>query len=273
MKFVFITVNFNGSEHTQLYLDSIRALQLSDDDSLQTVIVDNDSRADELAKLQQMVDPSRNEQLQLAGSNVGYFPGLNIGLASVEKNDNAVVIVGNNDVQFATDFIQAIKNLHIDDDVFVLAPDITTRDGRKQNPHVIDRVGRLERVKADVYFAHYAVACLLSRTNSLIKKLVGRSAGLAEERQYPQMKIKRGIGACYVLLPAFFKQNSKLDDRVFLWGEEALFSHQVESTCGATLYTPTLKVAHSESASVSALVGRQRYQILKNSYKVYRQYL
>ena len=87
------------------------------------------------------------------------------------------------------------------------------------------------------------------------------------------MKIKRGIGACYVLTPCFFQHYQRLDDRVFLWGEEALLSHQVESAGGSTLYDPSIRVIHCESASVRFIQKRERYEIVKASYKIYKPYL
>jgi GT2 family glycosyltransferase len=87
------------------------------------------------------------------------------------------------------------------------------------------------------------------------------------------MRIKRGIGACYVLTPRFFDHHKKLDDRVFLWGEEALLSNQVESVGGCTLYDPEIKITHCESASVRFIEKRARYEIVKASYKIYKKFL
>ena len=95
----------------------------------------------------------------------------------------------------------------------------------------------------------------------------------SEELHNKQMIINRGIGACYFLTDSFFEHYEQLDDRVFLWGEEALLSHQVEIVDGKILYAPSLVVEHAESGTVKKMLTRDRYERVKQSYKIYREYL
>ena len=59
----------------------------------------------------------------------------------------------------------------------------------------------------------------------------------------------------------------------FMWGEEAILSHQVESVAGVTLYDPSIIVHHHESASVSSIQPKKKYYMLQNAYKAYKDYL
>lgn len=270
-KFVFITVNYNGSDFTKKYLESINDLILNDNDIVEIVVVDNCSDLSEYAKLSGYCDKYHKKLnvIRLV-ENVGYFKGLNQGLARVQNTDDSVIIVGNNDLTFNADFISNLKKIDFDDDVLVIAPNIITKDGRKQNPHVVKAVPRIEKIKAKIYFSNYFVGQFFRLINQSIKTFLPRKT---KSYDYGKMKIKRGIGACYVLTKNFFKYFDRLDDRVFLWGEEALLSNQLEEVNGTTLYDPTIKIIHHENAAVKFVNSRARYNITKNSYKIYCKYL
>lgn len=58
-----------------------------------------------------------------------------------------------------------------------------------------------------------------------------------------------------------------------MWGEEALLSNQVQSVNGKILYVPKLVVEHFESGTVKKMLTRNKYEIVRQSYKIYREYL
>jgi len=86
-------------------------------------------------------------------------------------------------------------------------------------------------------------------------------------------KIRMGIGACYVLTQNFFKNFELLDNEVFMWGEEAVFANQIEKVNGDVFYIPELKVFHEENASVRKIPSKERFELVKKSYKKYKKYL
>lgn len=277
MKFVFIAVNFNGALHTENYLQSLADMAIPEGDAMEAVIVDNNSNEADLAKVRDSVGQRSFAHLIALDDNRGYFRGLNAGLDTYPKNDDTLLIVGNNDLKYAPDFLINLKLTTYDKDVLVIAPNIITLDGRRQNPHVLKKVPAVELVKARIYFSNYYVGQVSSLINralrALIRKVRPKKVSPSQAPEPSRMKIKRGIGACYVLTPHFFLHHKRLDDRIFLWGEEALLSHQVESVGGHTLYEPTIKITHCESASVRFIEKRERYEIVRASYKIYRKYL
>lgn len=277
MKYVFIAVNYNGATHTESYLQSLQEISLPNGDTLEAIIVDNKSTDAERMKVAQSVAQRPFARLIALDDNPGYFRGLNAGIDTCQKNDETLLIVGNNDLKFAPDFLIKLKDTPYGDDVLVIAPNIITLEGRRQNPHVLTKVPALELVKARIYFSHYYVGLTGSFINralrTMIRKVRPKEINQNQVPEPGRMKIKRGIGACYVLTPNFFRHHQRLDDRIFLWGEEALLSHQVESVGGYTLYEPSVKVTHCESASVRFIEKRDRYEMVKASYKIYRQYL
>jgi len=55
MKFVFIAVNYNGAAHTENYLQSLQEMTLPDGDTLEAIIVDNNSPDSDLEKVRSSV--------------------------------------------------------------------------------------------------------------------------------------------------------------------------------------------------------------------------
>ena len=269
MKFIFIAVNYNGFRFTCDYISSVQSIRRDSSDLVETIIVDNGSKLEEYDRLKAHSEEMENVQLIRLDENIGYFRGLNVGISRVDKGDDVVLVVGNNDLTFDEDFIINYKAIDLMDDNLVVAPNITTKYGRQQNPHVIDRVGKMEKFKSKLYYSNYYVGQAFKILNSVLKKLL-KTDTKNFVNNYGQMKIKRGIGACYILPPKFFQFFDKLDDHVFLWGEEVLLSSQVESVSGTTLYVPTLKIIHHESASVAKIASRKRYNINKASYQIYK---
>lgn len=277
MKFVFIAVNYNGALHTENYLQSLQEMTLPEGDTLEAIIVDNKSADADLAKVRRSMAERPFARLIAQANNPGYFRGLNAGIETCLKNEDTLLIIGNNDLKFAADFLVNLKVIPYEKDVMVIAPNIITLDGRRQNPHVVRAVPTLELIKTRIYFSNYYIGQASRYINgllrSLIRKVFPASPNRKQAAESDRMKIKRGIGACYVLTPNFFRNHERLDDRVFLWGEEALLSHQVESVNGYTLYDPSIRITHCESASVRFIEKRERYEIVKASYKIYRPYL
>lgn len=270
-RFVFIAVNYNGSSFTKDYIESINKLIIDENDKVEIIIVDNQSEYEDFESLETYCSTIDNVRILRPNKNLGYFKGLNQGIIDVGKDKNANFVVGNNDLTFDKDFIKNLKKIEYDNDVLVIAPNIITKDGRQQNPHVIDRVATIEKIKARIYFTNYYIGQLLRFINQFLKRLINKPVVL--KNTCGQIKIKRGIGACYILTPNFFRNFDKLDDRVFMWGEEALLSNQVESVGGTTLYDPTIIINHHESASVKNIQSKKKYYLVKESYKIYRKYL
>lgn len=277
MKFVFIAVNYNGATHTENYLQSLQEMTLPEGDSLEVIIVDNKSADADLAKVQRSVAERPFARLIAQANNPGYFRGLNAGIETCLKNEDTLLIVGNNDLKFAANFLVNLKGIPYEKDVMVIAPNIITLEGRRQNPHVVRAVPTLELIKTRIYFSNYYIGQASRYVNALLRSMTRRLIPKSSRRKTApepgRMRIKRGIGACYVLTPTFFNHYERLDDRVFLWGEEALLSHQVESAGGCTLYDPSIKITHCESASVRFIEKRARYEIVRASYQVYKNYL
>lgn len=270
--FIFIAVNYNNSDFTEKYINSINSLLLDINDHIHLIIVDNKSNDDDYNKLKNFCRELNIVELVRNDTNLGYFKGLNVGITTAKKDSNTLIIAGNNDLTFDKNFLKNLKKIAYSKNTLVIAPNIITLEGRQQNPHVISKVPIIEKIKCEIYYSNYYIGQSLRFINRLFRNEHNKNKKILTN-DFGQMPIKRGIGACHILTPHFFDFFDKLDDRVFLWGEEALLSNQVESVSGITLYDPTIKITHHESASVVKIESKRRYDINKASYKIYKKYL
>lgn len=267
----FICVNFNNSHFTKLALNSLDSRPTSVGSfEVLSVVVDNASNADDYASLQTICAGRQNVRLIRSEKNLGYFGGLNLGLSVITPSADDVVIIGNNDLTFPPEFFERLAVASYHEDVFVVAPNVITADGYHQNPHCPTRVSTKRKFLYDLYFSHFWLGRLMSKASARLKSAKGgRVNDLAAVSQYIHM----GIGACYLLTTSYFKNFSRLDDSVFLYGEEALLAGQVMSAGGRTFYDAELVVHHAESATLSKLPSRVTYEFAKVSYPRYRQFL
>lgn len=266
MKIAFICVNYNNSKVTINYILNVLAIKKTH--HLKIIIVDNASEKQDTESLSKYISDLKNEDVILLKSdiNLGYFRGLNLGIKWALLNGyDQYQLVGNNDLEFFPDFLDILENLEIKSNELILAPDIITTEGIHENPHVINKMSSLRKLKYDIYFFNYYLAKIITKFYSAERK----PKSFDPERKYIHM----GNGALYVLTPFFFHYFDKLWDDVFLYGEEAILAGQISSVEGKILYEPLLKCNHNESATTSKMESKYKYKIIQSSYKIYKKYL
>lgn len=268
MTIPFICVNYNTVHETIKYVQNIKSLVNNEEAFV--IVVDNSPSNEDFEVLKNFVvknNYSGHDVVILKKENKGYFQGLNDGIIYArELNVNSsFYIVGNNDIIFKNDFITQLKNIKLNENVLVLAPDIITNKNSHENPHVISRIGFLQKFKYDVYYSNYIVGKILSKLKSVERRF----------KPYDPIRkeIHMGIGALYILTTNFFKHFEKLSEEVFLYGEEAILAGQINSVNGKIVYEPALVCYHNESATTSKLDSKSKYEIVQKSYLVYRKYL
>lgn len=268
MKIPFICVNHNASHETMKYINNVRALNNNMD--ILIIIVDNSTSNTDFEQLQDFISKNnyqKDEVALLKKENRGYFQGLNEGIQYAKQlcTKNSFYIVGNNDITFKHNFLTELNKISLNENILVLAPDVITKAGSHENPHVIKKVGFLRKLKYDIYFSHFYIGKLLSKIKSTERRM----------KTYDPVRkeIHMGIGALYVLTPNFFNHFERLSDEVFLFGEEAILTGQVESVKGKILYEPNLVCYHNESFTTNRMEPRLKYSIIRKSYKKYRRYL
>jgi GT2 family glycosyltransferase len=263
----FVAVNFNNADYTIEYVNSILALdnfQLP----IQIIIVDNGSEIKDQDKLKSQLNGVSQVKLIFANENLGYFKGLNVGLAQIVNRKDSLVLIGNNDLTFSKDFITRLLEVKVNKNVMVLAPDVVTINGFHQNPLCMNRMSKLRKYGLRFYYTNYYYGRAMYHAIQFLKRNVNPNKKL-EVEQYIYM----GIGACYILTPNFFSKFDKLKEDVFLWSEEALLAGQIAEAGGKMLYCPNLIVHHAENTSVKKIPSRKTYEMARESFlKTFKYY-
>lgn len=265
-KIVFICVNHNGVDVTCGLIDSLKEqIGIGVDFFVECIVVDNSDSLSDLELLNSKEVNKLDLKILRSARNCGYFPGLNLGM-SVASGD--FIVICNNDLIFQDDFCRQLIELNFGDNIFAIAPNVVTKDGFRQNPHVLRRMNFLQKLKLDIYFSNYWIARFLS----LMFIFIGR-----KRKELPMYadgcEIHMGIGACYILTKNFLGKFKQLCYPNFLYGEEAFFSNQIHCAGGVLWYEPKLKVMHMESMSTTKLPKRAAYEYAKAGYPQYRKFL
>lgn len=260
---IFITVNYNNSKVTIDYVERLEDLNVL------IIVVDNNSSQNDFIKLEKKLKFKKKVIVIKNKENIGYFKGLNTGLNYIKKNNLRAkfVTVGNNDLVFETDYLDKLKQIDYQNNVLAIVPDVYTLENIHQNPHVIEKVSATRKLFYKLYFVNYYLGDLMMKVYKKFKKN-NKNKVFNQE-----MNIYMGIGALYILTEHFFEHYDKLDDDVFLWGEEALFGNQVRSADGVILYTPNIKVKHLESLTTKKIPTKTKYKQMQKSFKIYSKFL
>ena len=262
----FICVNFDGADHTERLLASVAGQDgVSGEFSIDCIIVDNSTIAARARECERVVACYPFAKYIKAEANLGYFNGLNCGLATTMPGTPSFVVICNNDLRFDAEFCQMLLRKSYPQNALAICPDVVTMSGFHQNPHILTRINWLRRLQFDLYFSHFRVSRFMA---GIVRLLRRRNS----ERPRPAAgcELHMGVGACYVLTAEFLARFKTLHFPFFLYGEEAFFSEQIHSSGGVLWFDPDLHVTHEESASLSLVPNRAAYEFARRGYPVYR---
>ena len=268
-KIAFVCVDYNGWSHTNKFCLSLAKQEGAGVDfSFCCVVVDNSENKINSKLLAESLSVWDWVMYYPADVNLGYFGGLNFGLSKLDLSAWDFVVICNNDLEFATDFCRKIVQKSYSENILSICPDVVTSDGIHQNPHVLNRIGLMRRLKYDLYYSHYYFAWLLTLILNFF-----RPTKSSPPQPNDACEIHMGIGAIYVLTREFFRKFRKLNYSYFLYGEEAFLSEQIHSTGGILWFDPALRVSHAESAATSKIPKRTVYEFSRQGYSAYRKLL
>lgn len=263
----FVAINYNNYELTYNYCKSLEDQTTNHD--MRIIIIDNNSKLEDYTQLQESLKVFSNVTIIRSKTNLGYFRGINLALDNIKDKKDKLIIVGNNDLEFGNDFVRKLSEISFKPEVYVIAPNVVTKDGIKQNPHYINKINKIQKMWFKLYFTNYYVAQFLSKISYFKKKYLGDK----NKKAYKEMFIYQGVGAIYILTHNFFNKFEKLRSEVFLWGEELLLASQIEEVGGKMLYKPELLVNHMENMSVKKIKTKEAYEIGRHSYSIYKKYM
>jgi len=270
MKLGYVCTNYNNSHFT---VSAARSLVANDGHDVAIVVVDNASEPAERQILNDLEKHLAQVQVIFSSDNVGYFSGLNLGIDLLRQTrpDIDWMVVGNNDLEFASDFIDRLAASaprwvgHS-----VISPDVVTVDGEHQNPHVISSISRVREIFYDLYYANYELGMLIQKLAMRFRRLSDRD----DEAQWQTAQpIYQGHGSCYLLGPRFFAQFERLWAPTFMMSEEYFLAKQLSDVGEQVYYDPAVQVIHHWHASLATLPNRRRWELARDAHREYRKYV
>jgi GT2 family glycosyltransferase len=275
MRVGYVCTNFNNSSYTRKAVESLYSGTRPRDAVV--VVVDNSSRADDGEVLRAMAKQFPGVHLILSPENVGYFPGLNLGIHHLRTHhpDVAHIVVGNNDLEFPATFVEFLQR---DRDIFdtwaVIAPDIIRGDGLHQNPHVLFPISRTRRLFWEIYYRSYRSAYLIKHFARVTSKFTARKETLVgHQLHHSAGPIALGYGACYILGPKFFDNFDRLYAPTFMMQEEFFLGEQLKVIGQTVFFDPRFVIYHRDHATMDALPSLRHWQISRDAYVVYKRFL
>lgn len=266
----YVCTNFNNSSFT---LAAVESLLSNAGHEIEVVVVDNASRVEEVSLLRTLEQKFSCVRVVAHSENVGYFPGLNLGLRVLRERrpDIQWVIAGNNDLEFGSDVCDRIESLAPALEVHsVISPDIVTLEGEHQNPHVISNISPVREFFYDLYYSNYYLGLMIYKLARMLPSVSER----ADEQEWQTARsIYQGHGSCYLLTPRFFSQFAEFWAPTFMMSEEYFLSRQLKDVGEQVYYEPGLRVVHHTHGSLDLVPSRRRWEMARDAHRQYRKYV
>lgn len=275
MKVGYVCTSYNNAPITAAAIASL--YEGSRPDDVQVVVVDNNSQEHDVDALRAVAREFPRVALVLSPDNIGYFPGLNVGIGHLRTMfpDVRHLVVGNNDLVFPKDFVETVQRHRDVLDVWaVVAPDLVTLDGVHQNPHVLHPISRLRKVVWDLYYLSYAAALVIRQAARVTRPFTIREENSTSSELYKEPgPIEQGYGACYLLGPAFFTHFKELFAPTFMMQEEFFLYEQLKTIGQMMYYDPRFVVYHHGHATLKSLPSRWHWKLSAEAHRVYKRFL
>lgn len=217
--------------------------------------------------------PSQVEAFRPA-DNLGYMNGCAYALARWIESGRELpscVALSNTDIEFAPDFFPRLRVLAGAGEAGILAPDISTPDGIRQNPFFRERPGILRMKMYCLVYSSSILTTLLYWASACRKRIRGGP------RPYSTVDAGGGVYAphgAFVLFPReFFQRGGTLAFDSFMFMEELHIAEQARRANLPVFFAPDLRITHYAHQSVSGVVSRVRRQwALRSARSTYRTY-
>lgn len=270
MRYGYVCTNFNNAHFTVAAVETLNRNGIPPD---VIVVVDNQSAAADVEILRTLATTHPTVTLVLNDENVGYFRGLNIGIAKARELDSELdcLVVGNNDLEFPADFGNLLAGALPDLAGYpVISPNVVTMDGMPQNPHVVSGISRTRELVYDLYYSNYQIAKLIQFGARLTHRFTDRTD---EQAHDVAQFIYQGHGSCYILTRRFFELFDALWAPTFLAGEEYFLTRQLSDKGERIYYDPRIKLRHHCNGSIQYIPARKFWGLAREAHRVYRRYV
>lgn len=255
-KFGFVVLNYKNYEEAICCIDSILAIS---DSNYHIVVVDNDSPNDSFDVLAHRYVGHTKIDVMRSGRNGGYSFGNNCGIAALEALGIHEVIIATSDtVVLSKDILSQLARLEAPD-LGVVGPNVVNLHNEQQNPML---AAMTLRYVLNIHAP--ALAALLRNSVYALRRLLGKTGriGAGAPRVPASSAPVYMIHGCFLYLSSHYLQKcGKLDESLFMYGEEDLLAFNCRSAKLTTLYAPGIAVLHKEAMSTPSANGNAFFSI------------
>ena len=233
-KIAVVTVNYNTADDTTAFLHSLKHVKTPDLE-IETIVVDNGSK-----KNYKLPDGLKNTTLLRSETNTGFSGGYNIGMKEALKHGADYILIVNNDTEMDPDMIlNLLKILESDPKIGVTTPKIYFAKGHEFHK---------DRYKPDELGKVFWFAGGHTDWNNVMS--IHRGIDEVDHGQYDKTeKIDFASGCAMFFKREVLETVGLLDDRYFLYYEDADLNERVKRAGYKIYYVPTAKLIHINAAS------------------------
>lgn len=237
MKVAAVLLNYNSADDCR---KCVATLKQQRDVELEIVIVDNASHAEDAAEVRALCEAEDLTFID-AGENRGYNAGNNVGLRYAAEKGYPLVLVANPDMEFPEPLYVATLAGEIMErpDVVAIGSDVVTPEGVHQNPKV--------RGKESWIHSFSWIVDLIMGRNSAGSGVGSVPSWVDNPKESHECRCLNGC--CLMIRTDFLKEIGFFDERTFLYGEEPIFSRQVEMAGKKMYYFAGVKCIHDHKKS------------------------
>lgn len=267
----FVILHYLSFPLTEACLDSILALRLPRDLTIETIIIDNASGNGSLEKLKRKYLNTPHVTILENESNLGFSKANNIAFRYAKEHFSPSVIgVLNNDIVIPSpDFAGDLLRISMESGAYVIGPDIfVSRKGIHQNPiypelpskdlleWTLRREEERERRNEPRLTPLRLVKMLLLRIPAFRKHEDNKRARGRRAFEGWKEASHEGVlhGAALFFTERFLRENAlPFEPETFLYEEETILALRLKRNAWPSLYTPELLVLHSDDGATDLL--------------------
>lgn len=235
-KIFIIILNFKGADNTIDCLASLQKLNLPKSVKVEPIVVDNGSHDNSVKKIREKFPTVMMIENQ---TNFGFTGGSNEGIRFALKSNASYVLLLNNDTIADPDLVKNLLEVIDKENVGVVVPKIYFEKGYEFHK---ERYERQDKGKV-IWYA----GGIMDWEN-----LIGKNRGVDEvdHGQFDELEeTELATGCCFLMKASVLNKIGLLDDKYFLYYEDADLSERIKRAGLKIVYNPKSIIWHKNAES------------------------
>lgn len=254
-KVSIVILTWNQCEMTMQQIKNVATLDTRGLDA-ELVVVDNGSTDETVSKLSKYTLPNMGYKFIETGSNLGFAGGNNIGIKDAVDRGASYVISMNNDLILSKDLlVKLVKLAESDKTIGLIAPKMYFAKGFEFHR---DRYKPSELGKV-IWYA----GGVIDRNNVYSSH---RGVDEVDAGQYEEVTDTDFVnGACFLITKNLIDKIGLIDEKFFLYWEDADYSERARRAGFRVVYTPQTHLWHMVSKSTGNIGSSSNdYFLIRN---------